>query len=499
VTSSDQTPTDGTPPGTSPVAVDDVEVPSRSDGFVRGLTEAIGGPLGWHAARSGGRGGRFWTVARVIIALACFTLVLHWAEKSDCNDGDWAHLNQYRHACYTDVVALYNSEGLAAGKIPYVQSPVEYPVLTGALMGVIGLPVHAYAAAHPATNPYVWYYNLTAAALGACAVATVFALLFLRRRRPWDAAMFAVSPALLLTATVNWDLLAVMFAVFGLLAWARRRPTLAGVLIALGAAAKLWPAFLLIPLLLLGWRARKLGDAIFTSAVALLTWVLVNLPFILLWPHNWSQFFRLNTTRDIDWGTTWYIGANVPHVFGAGVGIPGFAWIGRHHGVLDTVSVVLFGLAIAAIAILVYWAPRRPRLGQLAFLTVAAFLVFSKVWSQQYVLWLLPLAVLARPRWGAFLAWQLAEVCYFFAFTGELMRASGSPIFPEGVFIIAALLRLITVCVMCGYIVRDIMWPQLDVVRQTYEDDPDGGVFDAAPDRFEDDDFLRERSAAAAR
>ena len=56
---------------------------------------------------------------------------------------------------------------------------------------------------------------------------------------------------------------------------------------------------------------------------------------------------------------------------------------------------------------------------------VAAFLIFSKVWSQQFVLWLLPAGVLARPRWGAFLAWQVAEVCYFLAFYGELLGAGG--------------------------------------------------------------------------
>jgi uncharacterized membrane protein len=457
-----------------------IDAPTRDDNFVRGLSESIGGALGTHAARPGRR---FWIVARVVIALTCFTLMLHWAEKSDCNNGDWVNLNQFRHACYTDVVALYNSEGLSEGKIPYVQSPVEYPVLTGAFMGLIGLPVHAYSVANPGTNPYEWYYNLTALALGACAVASVIGLLLLRRKRPWDAAMFAASPALLLTATINWDLLAVAFAVFALLAWARRRPTLAAVLIALGTAAKLWPAFLLIPLLLLGWRARRLADVIYTAGVALLVWVVVNLPFILLYPHNWSQFFRLNATRAVDWGTSWYIGTNVPHVFGPGVGIPGFRWMSEHIDAVDAVSYLLFALSVVALAMLVRYAPRRPRVGQLAFLIVAAFLIFSKVWSQQYVLWLLPLAVLARPRWGAFVAWQLAEVCYFFAFTGELMRASDKPIFPEGVFIIAALLRLITVCVMCGFIVRDIMRPEHDVVRQTYGDDPDGGVFDGAPDR----------------
>jgi uncharacterized membrane protein len=468
-----------------PPAVDaPIDAPSRADAFVRGVSQAIGGPLGRHATRPRNR---FWSVARVVIALTFLTLMLHWAEKSDCNNGQWVNLSQYRHACYTDVVALYNSEGLADGKIPYVQSPVEYPILTGALMGVVGLPVHAFVKDHPSTNPYEWFYNWTAVALGACAVATVIAILLLRRRRPWDAAMFAVAPALFLTATVNWDLLAIAFAMFALLAWARRRPTLAGILIALGAAAKLWPVFLLLPLLLLAWRARRLGDATYTSVIAVLAWVVVNLPFMLLWPHNWSEFFRNNATRGIDWGTTWYIGANVPHVFGPGVGLPGFRWMSHHIGVLDTLSYLLFALACVAIAILVYRAPRRPRVAQIAFLVLAAFLIFSKVWSQQYVLWLLPLAVLARPRWGAFLAWQFAEVCYFFAFTGELMRASGRPIFPEGVFILAAVLRLVTVCIVGGYIVRDVMRPELDVVRRSYEDDPDGGVLDGAPDRWSDE------------
>jgi uncharacterized membrane protein len=111
-------------------------------------------------------------------------------------------------------------------------------------------------------------------------------------------------------------------------------------------------------------------------------------------------------------------------------------------------------------------APLPPRLTQLAFLIVAAFLLFNKVWSQQFTLWLLPLAVLARPRWGAFLAWQLAEVAYFLAFYGELLGASGKSVMPEGVFIFASIARWVTVAVLCGLVVRDILHPRLDVVRQ---------------------------------
>ena len=81
-------------------------------------------------------------------------------------------------------------------------------------------------------------------------------------------------------------------------------------------------------------------------------------------------------------------------------------------------SAAFFAVACVAIAVLALAAPRRPRLPQLCFLVLAAFLMTNKVWSPQYVIWLVPLAVLARPRLWPYLLWQLAEVAYFFAHLG---------------------------------------------------------------------------------
>ena len=46
---------------------------------------------------------------------------------------------------------------------------------------------------------------------------------------------------------------------------------------------------------------------------------------------------------------------------------------------------------------------------------MAGFLLVNKVYSPQYVLWLLPLAVLARPRLRDQMVWQASEVVYFVA------------------------------------------------------------------------------------
>ncbi|WP_422772517.1 glycosyltransferase family 87 protein [Plantactinospora sp. WMMC1484] len=475
----------------SPAGIDEPENadhPSRSDGFVRGLSEVIGGPLGEHASGANRRGtqasGRFWTAARIVLALTCLTLALHWVQKSPCQDGAWQNNIQYTRFCYTDVLALYYAEGLHEGKVPYRDHPVEYPVVTGYFMGALGLPVHNIGADRPEINQAQWFYNLNVLVLGALAVATVAMILALRRRRPWDAAMFALSPALLVTATVNWDLLAIGLAAIGMYAWAKRQPLAAGILLGLATSAKLWPLFVLWPLFLLGLRTARVREMMVTIGSAIVTIVAVNLPMAILYPENWRRFFDLNSERAIDWGTLWYIGRYLDSKWNSGS--PGdrgpFQWLSDNIPTLNTLSYALITLAFLGIGALALFARRRPRLAALVFLMVAAFLIFSKVWSQQFNLWLLPLVVLARPRWGAFLAWQIAEVGYFLAFYGELLVAGGKQVFPEGVFVLAATFRLTTVAVLCVLIIREILHPERDPVRSTYPDDPDGGVYDGAQD-----------------
>jgi uncharacterized membrane protein len=125
----------------------------------------------------------------------------------------------------------------------------------------------------------------------------------------------------------------------------------------------------------------------------------------------------------------------------------------------------------------------RPRLAQLAFLSVLAFLLTTKVWSPQYSLWLVPLIALARPRWRLTLVWQICEIAVWMATLTLLLGFTASDHgISYGWLMVLLLLRDGLLLTIAALVIREMWRPWLDVVRVNGVDDPGGGVFDGAPD-----------------
>lgn len=453
-----------------------IVIPGREDPVVASSVGWMGGPLGRWARV----GATWWTPLRVIVAVSALAYALGYVLDLSCRSQGWASPDRYEHLCYTDIAPLYSLRGFADGLIPYLQAMpdgqhLEYPVLTGGFMQVAALITSALTTAFPTDSRATVFFDVNVVLLFVAFLVTVIATALTVRRRPWDALMVALAPTMILAATVNWDLLPLAFIGLALLAWARRHPFVAGVLLGLAVAAKFYPILLLGGFLVLALRTARWRATGLLVAGTVLSWLVVNLPVAIANSEGWSYFYRFSQTRGEDFGSIWFALTNL--------GLPSIP-----ADRLNMLATGLFLLLCIGIAVLGLAAPRRPRLVSLLFLVVAAFALTNKVYSPQYALWLVPLAVMARPRWRDLLIWQAGEVVYFAAIWWFLVgyNVEETTGLDKEAYGLAILVHVAATVYLAVVIIRDILRPEHDPVRtdgfEEDRDDPGGGVFDHAPD-----------------
>jgi uncharacterized membrane protein len=447
---------------------------------VRAASESIGGPVGRHAT-----GHPFWRPVRVVLAVAALAFVLGMVQKTPCVQDNWAGDDaRYGAMCYSDIPYLYSGRGFAAGYAPYADTDgrypgLEYPVVIGYFAGaaahltqVLTDPAPDLAARSRVGGDAIYaqpgvagesgrYFKVTTLLLAPVALLAAWFLAGVHRGRPWDAMLFAASPALVLAGLINWDLLAVALVAGALWAWSRDRPVLAGVLIGLGTATKLYPLFLLGALLVVCLRRRRMPAWGIAAGAAALSWLLVDIPAMAYGFPQWLVFWTFNDQRGADLGSLWLVLSQAGHPVSAGT--------------INLVSWVLFLAVCLGVLALGMRSARPPRIPQLAYLIVAGFLVVNKVYSPQYVLWLLPLAVLARPRWRDVLIWTAGEVFYFgcvWLYLGGWTQSASSGQ-PDRFYWFAILVRVAAELYLAAVVVRDVVRPWHDPVRADgLTDDP---------------------------
>jgi hypothetical protein len=426
--------------GVLPAEAELTDPPSRTDAFVRTLSQDLGGPIGRYAAAGGG----WWS--RLESPCSSAPSAISRVSSSGClpDDRRRAATNWYKHMCYSASVAL-SRPWLASGQRP--------------ISGLRRLPG---AGVPPLTG---WFLDLSDG-WRACSAPRVSASPRnspstrpdLLRRQPGTAGRpvpggdscsgpHGVGPAMgrddvgracvAVAALINWDLLAVALTALGCLAWAAAtaaRRDAAGV-----GHGREAPGLLLGPLFLLCLRSRRMVQFWTMFSIFLASWLAVNLPVMILARAGglWS------TTRPGgDFGSLWYV----------------FVLAGHPVPQLNLLTMTIFALACLGIALLIILAPRRPRFGAMAFLVVAAFLITNKVYSPQYVLWLLPLLILARPRWREILIFSTAELIYF----GSIWFHLGGFLTPgnsgqDRLYWLAVLIRLGVQCWLVILVVRDAL------------------------------------------
>jgi uncharacterized membrane protein len=346
------------------------------------------------------------------LGVTAVALLAGYQVKDLCTRHQWDGY-QYRTSCYNDIYALYFFRGLDIRPFPYIHGDgifdnevrpdgsrveagdLEYPALTGALIGGIAEFTHSG----------ITFFHVTAVSLAFFGFVCLV-LLGLIARNHLRLFFFAAAPSLMLYAFHNWDLLAVALMCAGLYAFHRRADGEAGLWLGLGAAAKVFPA-LIIPALALS-RHRDGGRPMRMVGWAVAAFAAVNIPFAIVNRTGWWAPWKFQTNRFPNYETSWFNAfRHLSHHFGN-------FWSQTYPQMTSYISA---GLFIAGAAFLLWRESKRdyPRPYVAALGILLIWLLTAKVYSPQYALWLLPFFVLVEIPWYGFLAFTLTDAAVWFS------------------------------------------------------------------------------------
>ncbi|MFD5175588.1 glycosyltransferase family 87 protein [Nocardia sp. NPDC058379] len=394
------------------------------------------------------RGAARATALTFLVVLLCgLTLALAYANKARCAGGAIDEsgrslifdVRKDSDVCYSDIQFLWLGREIDNHVFPYVDGgitedgaltggAVEYPVLSGVLMwaGAIGVANDA---------DFLWHSAL---------LLTPFALLtawMLARLAGPAALLWAIGPPLVLYAFHNWELPVVCTAVAAVYVMTmltglsvRTRGIIAAVLLGLGFCLKLYPGIFVLPLAMYVLtegaprgprRLRELdvAGAAQTLLAAMGTVAAVNLPFMVAGVDGWRASITFQQLRqaDITTNSIWYWGH--PLIFGRDAETT-TTW----H---DMVAVASPALILASFGLAMWLGVRRwtptspfPWVG-VSGAMLCGFMLFHKVHSPQYTLWIIPFLVLLEVPWSLVAAYLVADaavgigVFRYFAALGE--------------------------------------------------------------------------------
>mgnify|MGYP001616573554 CR=1 FL=1 len=277
-----------------------------------------------------------------------------------------------RQIVYSDLIGFASK---VLESIPYINKQIEYPPITGLFIHLMG----------KLSGGEVGYYILSSFFLILFGAATTYLFYKILLARPklseggeekahnrllW---FWIFSPALLFFFNFNWDVIAIFFIVAAFYLESKKKNNSAAAFLALGFSAKIFPALFLVPLLI---KTEKISEKIKALFSFLITTLAVNGYFIFANFTNWSYFLRLNSERNSNPDSIWTI---IRFLFGE---IP-----------IPTINLISGLLLIVSLAF-VFWKYREESFIKLSFAATLLFLIFNKVFTPQYVLWLLPFFVL---------------------------------------------------------------------------------------------------------
>jgi hypothetical protein len=307
--------------------------------------------------------------ASALVAAAAALLLASWSLTHHTSDSRYS---------ITDT-GLYEQYGdrMTSGDVPYRDFELEYPPLA---LPVFVLPSLGHERDRNAYDR--WFDREMALAM----LLLLLGVALITNAAPVPLLVVAASPLLIGPVVLSrFDAWPTALAILALAAFLRERLAVAAVLLGAAIAAKLWP-FVLLPLFAVRLGRRR-GPAFAAGTLGVAA--AFFLPFFVLAPRGvWhtfhEQLFRPLQLESL--GGALLVAAH--HVLGTGVEIE--TTYGSQNIAGSAAGVVSVALTVAlAASLVVVWARARDVVAGAAA-CVTALLAFGKVFSPQFVVWLVP-------------------------------------------------------------------------------------------------------------
>jgi uncharacterized membrane protein len=333
------------------------------------------------------------------VALAAGGFVLSWYlihHGYYARDGLWDTPEYARYAGYV----LYH------GLVPYQDFKLEYPPLS--------LPIFLIPSLIAGKHDFARYQETFELGMAACgAIMVVLTALVLAaqrigtRRLVAGIALVALSPLLLGAVVLSrYDLFPAMLTIAALAAIYFGRNRTSFVLLAIGTAAKAYPAVIFPIMAVYVWRTKGRREAIVCTAIFVGILLACFLPFLIVAPHGvwWSIHGQASRPPQLE-------------SLGAALFLAAHQLIGTHlsiyfthgsdnlngHPALQFASVMSVLQIVALVVTWVLFArgpASKERMLPAAAAAVTAFIVFDRVLSPQYLIWLAPLVAILPGKRG---------------------------------------------------------------------------------------------------
>ena len=284
-------------------------------------------------------------------------------------------------------------------------NPIEYPSLIGLIVWMLSFFVKA------GENAALDYFLVNAIFIALLFAASSFLLEKISQKKL--AKYYYLSPAVVLSLFLNWDIWVVVPMLAAIYYFEKQRNSLSSIWLAIAISTKFFPVMLLIPVVIAFIRKREIKLLFRYVTNTLLTWLAINIPFMITNFSGWTYFYRFSFKRGIGEGSFFTIFEK----FGLAIGDKNLWYYGF--------NAVLY---ISFISYLLLRKESMP-LRMSAFLSIFVFTIFGKQYSMQYVLWLTPLAIYAisclskinqKFMLRIYLIWQLSELLFNTAYFNNL-------------------------------------------------------------------------------